>query len=202
VVFAAGSTVALREIWQGRAWKGRPAIVVRDEPELVALWTPAGTPMLIADTGSGIPAADWRLVPYTAEPDALRLWRPGTQLMHVARWEDGATDGWKVDVIRPLRRFAAGFDYLDLELDVSVDRAGRVAIVDQDEFLEACRRGVIDEREATAVRREAGAALQAARRNAWPFVEGWERWRPDSAWPIPTLPEGWDASARDIPPIR
>jgi hypothetical protein len=24
-----------------------------------------------------------------------------------------------------------------------------------------------------------------------PFSDGWENWRPDPAWPLPVLPDGW-----------
>jgi uncharacterized protein len=202
VAFAAGTPVALREIWRGRVWKARPVVAVRDDDELVALWTPDGASMRIADTGSGVPADNWRLVPFAAERDALRLSRPGARVMHAAVWHDGVFAGWKVDVIRPLRRFCVGFEYLDLELDVSVGRDGEAAIVDEDEFVESCRQGVIDAREAAAVRREAEGALRAARRRKAPFGGEWERWRPNPAWPVPGLPERWDEPAEDLPRLR
>ena len=132
--FAHGSVVGLREIWRGRVWKARPAIVVRDDDEQAVLWTPEGAPMQIADTGSGIPAPAWRLVPFPTGGGALRLHAPGSRLVHVALWRDRAFDGWKVDVVRPLRRYAAGFEYLDLELDVRVPVTGDATIVDAQEF--------------------------------------------------------------------
>ena len=197
--FEHGSVVALREIWRGRVWKARPAIVVRDDEEQVALWTPDGAPMQIADTGSGIPAPDWRLVPHRVERGALRVHAPGSPLVHVALWLDREFDGWKVDVVRPLRRFDAGYEYLDLELDVSVPVKGDAAIVDEQEFREACRRGVIDEREAAAVLRVARAALASADARESPFADGWDAWLPNTAWPLPALPDGWDAPAGDLP---
>ncbi len=199
--FELGSVVALREVWRGRVWKARPANVVRDDDELVGLWTPAGSPMLIADTGSGVPSASWRLVPVTAEWDALRLSHPGARRVHVALWRDGAFDGWKIDVVRPLRRFAAGFEYLDLELDVRVPPDGDATIVDEDELAESQRRGVIDELEAAAVRREAEAALESVRRGS-PFGDAWTCWSPDASADMAELPAGWDAPAADLPPLR
>jgi hypothetical protein len=67
--------------------------------------------MRIADTGSAslLPSgASSRSVPRRA----LRLHAPGSRLVHVALWRDRAFDGWKVDVVRSLRRYAAGFEYL------------------------------------------------------------------------------------------
>lgn len=200
--FEHGSVVALREIWRGRVWKARPAIVVRDDDRQVVLWTPEGAPMQIADTGSGIPAPKWRLVPFRAERDALRVHAPGSQLVHVALWRDRSFDGWKVDVVRPLRRFGAGFEYLDLELDVRVPVAGDPRIVDEEEFRESCRRGVIDDRESVAVLRAAREALAAAAARAWPLADGWSAWLPDPTWAAPVLPAGWDTAARDLRPLR
>ncbi len=37
-----GDVVAIREIWDGRVWYARPAVVVRDEPNLTMLHVPAG----------------------------------------------------------------------------------------------------------------------------------------------------------------
>jgi len=202
VGFERGSVVALREIWRERVWKARPAIVVQDDDQLLALWTRGGSPMQMANTGSGIPADEWALVPFRAEGDALRLHAPGSALVHVALWRDGAFEGWKVDVVRPLRRFAAGFEYLDLELDVRIDGSGAAAIVDEDELEDAHRRGVVDELEVAAVRREASAALAAAHASTPPFSHGWDAWRPDPLWPSAMLPDGWAAPARDLPPLR
>jgi uncharacterized protein len=199
--FDAGSVVALREVWRDRVWKARPAVVVRDD-ELIALWTPDGAPMLVADAGSGIPTRAWSLVPFRAEWDALRLHAPGAPLVHVALWRDGSFEGWKVDVVRPFRRFVAGFGYLDLELDVRVVPDGGARLVDEDELAESCRRGVIDALEEAAVRRAAGVALAAAHDGASPFSDGWDRWRPDPGWPVPSLPAGWDTETADLPPLR
>ena len=207
--FETGSVVALREIWRERVWKARPAIVVLDDKkavvlddkELVGLWTPAGSQMLIADTGSGVPSASWRLVPLGAEQDALRLARLGARRVDVALWREGAFDGWKVDVGRPLRRFDAGFEYLDLELDVRIVPGGEASIVDEDEFAEARRRGVIDELEAAAVRSEAEAALAAFELREPPFGAGREPRRPDVSGTLRLL-DGWDAPASDLPPLR
>jgi hypothetical protein len=55
---------------------------------------------------------------------------------------------------------------------------------DEDELEQAAAAGLLD---AAAVRAEAQRVLEE-----WPFPTGWEHWRPDPAWPVPQLPEGWD----------
>ena len=34
--------------------------------------------------------------------------------------------------------------------------------------------------------------IEAIERREWPFASEWRDWRPDPAWPIPRLPDGWD----------
>ena len=55
------------------------------------------------------------------------------------------------------------------------------------ELEDAIRLGRFSPDEAATIRAE-GENVVAA----WPFPTGWEEWRPDPAWPIPQLPDGWD----------
>ena len=86
-----------------------------------------------------------------------------------------------------IRRSPAGFDYLDLELDVRVEPDGSWSLDDKDEHAEAKRLGVLDAAEAAEVRAEAQRVI-----DEWPFPTGWEDWRPDAGWELPQLPPGWD----------
>jgi hypothetical protein len=173
-------------------WKARPWIVVHDRPEQLALFMPAGTPTKIP-TGSGIPRDEWTLVDGTFGHDALRLTTPGEAQSVLLFWKNGGFRGWYVNLERPLIRTPAGFDYLDRELDIHVHPDRTWHFLDEDEFEEAQRLGVISPEEATAVRAEADRAL--SRIEAWqpPFCDGWEEWRPPGTWRIPELPAGWDS---------
>ncbi len=59
-----GDHVLLREAWKGRVWTARPAVVVTDSPELVALYVPAGVHWQrpVGPDDSPI-AGSWRTVP-------------------------------------------------------------------------------------------------------------------------------------------
>ena len=85
---------------------------------------------------------------------------------------------------RPLRRSPVGFDTFDEKLDLIVAPDGTHRWKDEDELEQAAALGLLDEE---AVRAEARRVLEE-----WPFPTGWEDWRPDPAWPLPVLPEGWD----------
>ena len=69
-----GDVVAIREIWDGRVWYARPAVVVKDEPNLTMLHVPPGVTCKepVDDLGRPlrIPTADWRLTTRAAGPRA------------------------------------------------------------------------------------------------------------------------------------
>jgi len=178
----------LREVWKGRVWKARPWIVVRDEPDELVLYIPPGTPTKVPP-GSGIPRDDWELEDGVWRREALRVTRPGDAHSILLWWEAGhRLEEWYVNLERPLTPSAAGFDYLDLELDLLCRPDGTYAWLDEDEFEEAQALGVVSAEEAALVRAEAARVLAA-----WPFPTGWEDFTPEREWRSPPeLPRAWD----------
>jgi hypothetical protein len=49
VGWRAGEAVVRRDVWHGRPWVGVATLVVRDEPELLALYVPEGAEIAVAD---------------------------------------------------------------------------------------------------------------------------------------------------------
>jgi len=190
--FGRGDVVVVREIWKDRVWKARPWLVVHDEPEQLALYIPTGTPTKVPP-GSGIPRDEWTLEDGVFTNDTLRLTTPGAAHSVLLFWNEGEFEGWYVNLERPLERTALGFDYLDRELDIHVRPDRSWEFLDEDEFEEAQDLGVIQPAEAAAVRAEAERVIESI--EAWeaPFCDGWERWRPDSDWVVPSLPSGWES---------
>ncbi len=43
-------------------------------------------------------------------------------------------------------------------------------------------------------RAEGERVAVAIEHRAWPFSVDWSRWRPDSDWPVPPVPDGWDVA--------
>jgi len=167
-VWQPADAIALREIWRGRGWRACACTVGSDAPGVVALWLPRGAPTKIPP-GSGIPGADWTLEDGHFRTSALRLARPGAAHSILLFFDDGTFRSWYVNIERPLRRSPAGFDYLDLELDVRVEPDGSWWLDDEDELAEAQRLGVLDAAEAAEVRAEAQRVI-----DEWPFPTGWE----------------------------
>jgi hypothetical protein len=55
--------------------------------------------------------------------------------------------------------------------------------------------GLTFETEAHSFRAEGERVLPLIEAGLEPFTEYWSQWRPDPAWPLPTLPAGWHALA-------
>lgn len=185
--WTSGDAVALRQLFRGRVWSAAPAIVVRDDPELLALWLPPGVDLLSPVGGL---FDDWTHAVRRARRrhGILRLTRPGAaHSILLFRRDDGSFHGWYVNLERQLARTAHGIDVDDHLLDVFVEADGRHRWLDEDELAEAVARGIVAAAEAEATRAEGERVLAA-----WPFPTGWEEWRPDPGWPLPELPPGLD----------
>lgn len=185
----------LRETWRGRVWTARPAIVVADAPDLVALYVPAGVcwkrPVGPDLRPVRLPGR-WTLADRTWRNRALFLVQPGAAHAVVLFWSDvdGQLLGWYVNLQEPLRRIRVGFDYLDQALDIAVSPdLARWSWKDEDELEEAVARGIFSAETARAVRAEGERVIQRLEKRLPPFNQGWENWKPDPSWSLPHLPE-------------
>ncbi|CAM5373401.1 MULTISPECIES: cytidylyl-2-hydroxypropylphosphonate hydrolase [Streptomyces] len=182
----------------------RPVTVVRDTPDLLAVWMAPGTEVVRPVLADGTPLHREPLRTRYTKPRAVRrdhwfgtgvlkLARPGEPWSVWLFWEPGwRFKNWYVNLEQPLERWSEGVDSQDHFLDIAVapDRSWRW--LDEDEFAEAQAAGLMGAEQARAVR-EAGARA-VERIAAWeaPFNGGWPEWRPDPGWPIPVLPGDWD----------
>lgn len=186
----------------------RPVTVVRDEPDLLAVWMAPGTPVVRPVLADGTPVHKEPLatryarahVPAVQEwfgTGVLKLVRPGEAWSVWLFWDPGwRFRNWYVNLEEPLRRWSGGVDSRDHFLDITVlpDRSWRW--LDEDEFAQAQLHGLMSADQAAGVRRAGHRALAAVRAWERPFSDGWEHWRPDPAWPVPQLPPDWARPAR------
>jgi hypothetical protein len=108
-------------------------------------------------------------------------------------WQaDGSFIGWYVNLEDPWRRTLLGFDTTDHALDVWVLPDRSWSWKDEDELQEAVGIGLFTRQQAKAIRAEGDRVIERAEAWTEPFNEGWEDWRPDPDWPLPSVPEGWD----------
>jgi predicted RNA-binding protein associated with RNAse of E/G family len=200
MMWAAGDAVVLRELHGGRLWSVRPATVVRDAPDLIALYLAPGAPWLRAWGPDGrkkrLPVGEWRLVDIGWPWSCLRLHTPGTHHDVLVFWsaDHAQLRGWYVNLQTPLRQTPLGFDYTDEFLDAIVepDRSAW-RWEDEDDLADALRLGLVTAERARFLRAEGERAVELLRARRPPYREAWEQWRPDPAWPVPRLPDGWDA---------
>ena len=152
------------------------------------LWHPQGAPVKrpFADGRElRIPGDEaWQLVDRPSTTAAIAFARPGARHSLWLMWRDGVFSQWYVNFERGSRWRGACFDLVDEKLDLVVDADGTIRLKDEDELVEAARRGYLDEAE---VRAELERVLADP-----PWPTGWENWSPDPSWPAPALPDGWD----------
>ena len=174
-----------RDVHRGRVWRAQACRVVAETDELLALWIPRGSPYRVPAGGLRIPGDDWELQAGETTRPQLCVARRGRahsiSLFWTEAWE---LQHWYVNFERPLVRTALGVDTFDEKLDLIVRPDGTYEWKDEDELEQAAAAGLLD---AGAVREEAARVL-----DEWPFPTGWEEWRPDVAWPVPSLPDGWE----------
>ncbi|MFE9609119.1 DUF402 domain-containing protein [Streptomyces sp. NPDC006012] len=188
----------------------RPVTVVRDDADLLAVWLAPGTecvkPVLADGTPVHVEPLESRYTrPRTVQRDhwfgtgVLKLARPAEPWSVWLFWEPGwQFKNWYVNLEEPLARWESGVDSEDHFLDISVypDRSWHWR--DEDEFAQAQRDGLMDADQAERVRRAGRSALEVIRAWGPPFSEGWQHWRPDPSWGVPSLPEDWDRTPAHV----
>ena len=176
-----------------------PVRVVRDDADGLVAWLPAGTrvirkvradgdglradPATMFTTATTLVEGEWidhdvlRIAPTNAWWSVWVFFAAGT----------GEFEGWYVNIEDPHTRDADGIRTRDHVLDIDVEPDRTRSRKDEDELELAVAQGRYNRDEAeliTAVAAQAEAVI-----DAWgsPFCDGWESFRPDPAWPLPTL---------------
>jgi hypothetical protein len=185
--------------------------VVNDEEDFVVLWFPKDTKWkrpttpparsvqgsLAVRLASCLSLGDWVFEDAEWDVSTLVLMRSGDWHALWMSWlDDGTQWGWYVNLQEPFLRTAIGFETMDLVLDVCIELDLTWRWKDEDELATFVERGVFDAELAARVREEGLGVVHRAKRNEPPFNEPWPDWRPDSSWPSPELPEGWDEPCR------
>jgi uncharacterized protein len=194
--FEPGESAALREIWEGRIWSARPVTVVEDAEEQITLFIRAGARWM-APFRNGqrlkIQQAEYELMEQPYKAHVLSFAWPGNPAAVLLFYgSDWSPTHWYVNLEDPLRRSPVGFDTLDHKLDVIVELDGSWSWKDEDQFVEVIERGLLDPGQGRGLRNDAEGAVRRIVEHEPPFDRDWYGWRPDPAWPPPTLPDGWD----------
>ena len=194
-----GKTVVVREIWNGKVWSGRPFMLVKDEPDMLIMFMPAGThwvkPVTLAGGTLRIPKEEWKLVEARIPIHMLVFARPGADHSIRMIWTEPKFEfvRWYINLEQPLTRTKIGFDYMDHVLDIVVkpDLSGW-EWKDEDELEEAVERGLLSCHRADELRTEGMRVVEMIGEKASPFDGSWLEWCPDPHWQSPKLPQGWN----------
>jgi hypothetical protein len=190
--------VVRREVWRGQpkvAWGG---VVVADEPELLALYMPEGSPLRFAPDFFGAPHP-WSHKDRWHGHGVLQLQRPGEMHAVWVFWTGPEREfaAWYVNVQEPFRRSRLGFDTQDLELDIVVSPDGSWRYKDDERLEGWMKRGRWTASEVAEIRAEASRVAGLLEDgNRW-WSEDWAAWRPDPTWPEPTVPAAWDRTSAE-----
>ena len=199
-----GAQITLREHWNNKVWTVRPVTVVADTPDVIALYMMPGTiykhPR--AMDGSPVPHVlpdQWVLVDTQwFGGGALYLSPPGQWYVIMGLFGDDnqRIERWYVNLQTPYHRTLLGFDYLDQELDIVLNRElTEWSWKDEEQFLDAQRRGCIPVEQAAHVRRVGENMLQQLQASRLTLPEPWRHWRPPEQWDIPPIPHDWHVIA-------
>lgn len=198
--FGRGTVACWRSIDDGIVRTARPMIVARDDPDLIALYLPIGT-TYVRRTGQRGGPRGRQMVTWDGGYEerswsrhrVLMLHRPGRAHTVQLFWDDRDVLGsWYVNPELPWSRSAIGFDTLDHVLDVVIAADRRSwELKDDDELTWATEQGRFTAAQAAGIRAEAAGARDEVLAATPPWTSDWEDWRPDPAWPLPTLPASW-----------
>ena len=202
-----GQKVLQQDLWLGKLITSRPVTVVEDSPERLALYTHPGAPYYSATTISrnrdrltlservdilmsdDIPPLERRV---SGSRHVLTLTPPGAAhsvwLFWSSEWEFLF---WYVNLQKPVRRTPRGILVQDQVLDIVAGPDLAWNWKDEDDFRALAERGFFTVEDAASIRAEGERMAAAIERNAPPFCDGWEVWRPDAAWPVPEIPDDW-----------
>ncbi|MBD0706905.1 MULTISPECIES: DUF402 domain-containing protein [unclassified Streptomyces] len=190
----------------------RPVTVVRDTPELLAVWMAPGTECVRPVLADGTSVHDEPLATrYTAARTTEHAHWSGSGVLKLARpdepwsvwlfWDrDWRFRSWYVNLEEPRARWSGGVDSEDHFLDISVFPDRSWLWRDEDEFAQAQRSGLMGARQAERVRTAGRLAVDRIASWGAPFADGWEDWRPDPEWRIPELPSDWDRTPAHTAP--
>jgi hypothetical protein len=195
-----GDAVAIREIWDGRVWYARPAVVVRDDPNLQMFHVPphvtCKTPVGHDGAPLRIPTEDWQLEDEErSDTRVLSFAFPDTPYAVILPFDpEGRLQSYYINLQTPLARSTAGFDTREHILDVTIpaDRSSW-SWKDEDELEEAIEQGLFSDEDAAWFRHWGERAVEHVLLREPPFDQDWEGWEPDPAWDDPALPADWAA---------
>lgn len=189
-----GEVIVRRDVWRGRPYFGVPVIVVRDEPELLAVYLPEGAPFDFPEGAWPAGEHPWEHRARWQGHGIVMLHRPGAAHAVWVFWKGVPRkfSHWYINLQAPFRRTRIGFDTLDHTLDLWSEDGVTWHVKDDQMLDERVTEGLFTAEEAAAIRGDAARFRDEVRAEGLWWDEAWADWLPDPRWPAPNLPDGWE----------
>jgi len=180
----------------------QPVTVVRDDADALVVWLPVGTPVLRTVRADGQGKRDDPATLFTTEVvqdrgvhadfDQLRVVPMGRPWSVWVFFTEGTGDfaGWYVNLEKPHVRDERAVYTSDHVLDLVISPDRTLTLKDEDELVLAVAQGVFSPAAASVIAAQAAAVEALVADWGSPFCDGWERFRPDPDWPIPSALTG------------
>ncbi len=197
-----GDAVVRREIVGGVPWLGWMVNVVEDSPDLLATYSPSGSPFHFPE--GNWPTRDgrhpWHGYGGWQGSGTLMLQRPGDCYAVWLFWDgpDREFRGWYVNLESPFARTRIGFDTLDLELDIVVAPDGSWSMKDVDLLWQRREEGRFSLGEVRNILDLGDSLGRMLDSGDWWWDAAWVDWAPDPDWTVPDIPTGWERVASPL----
>lgn len=204
-----GDRIAVRGIYNQRAWYVQSAIVVQDHPDEIVLAVVPGAEC-VAHTGyihgrhgtSGkwdrwhhYMNDDWDVERYTWRLNRLLiLLQPEKYYATIFFWNDASNEFLchYINFQLPFTRNFFAINTLDLDLDIVINPDFSFEWKDIDDYQKAVDHGAFFPEWIEGIEQAKPEVFAKLEKRQYPFDGSWLDWRPDSAWSPPQLPEHWD----------
>ncbi len=201
--WAPGQSVVRRQVVDGRPWLGWMVTVVVDSPDLLATYSPPGSPF-------DFPAGTWATPsgrhPWEGTYEAwngcgtLMLQRPDDAYAVWVFWDGPNRDFrcWYLNLEAPLRRTSIGFDTQDHELDLVIKPNGTWEFKDVEMLWQRHHEGRFSRAEVESILGYGDSVAEMVESGDWWWDQAWKDFIPEPSWQLDPLPAGWHAVSTEI----
>jgi hypothetical protein len=203
-----GDQIALRRMYAGHPWHVQSVIVVKDNPEEIALLLIPGAECVAPygyihqkhgsegkwERWQEMLNPPWRLEKYAWRTSHfLILLKPDDFYSIIYIWE--ATNAflcYYVNFQLPFQRSHCGFDTFDLELDLVIKPDYSWRWKDVEDYQRGIAAGILIPEWVRGLETAQKDVFDRLEQRRYPLDGRWLDWKPDPVWMAPKLPANWD----------